>query len=71
MTTIITIIVLIGAVIVLTLIMLAFAYPNLLVRAGKFLFVRPVKALVKVGHHKPAPLAVKAGEIKTDIPHVK
>jgi hypothetical protein len=45
----ITIAILVGALLIIGLLLIAFTYPHLLLRAGKFLFVKPVKAIFRVG----------------------
>jgi hypothetical protein len=67
--TIITIVVLVGALLVLSILLLAFAYPAMLMHAARFIFVKPFKALARGGHK--APVTVKAGAVKTDIPQPK
>ena len=71
MATLVSILILVGATFLLAVFLLAFTYPGVLVKVGRFLFVKPVKAIFKNGHPKAAPLAVNAQAAKTDVTQVK
>jgi hypothetical protein len=63
--TVFAIIFIVVSVVFFVIVIIAFSYPNLLINAVKFLFLKPLKSIIKPLHHKGAVVAVKLDNTKS------